>query len=205
MLFFVNIFLVDLEYLCDIETSGSVMFWKTLKEWLIWATIQKFSLIFEENLSPLRKPISYPPELLENRQPLGAACERIARFYLEREFGLRCIGQNVKLHFFEGHGRIVGEIDLIMEDEAQTLIFVEVRSRSKLWARYTTPVESVTHAKRLQVCKTARLWLRRNQIPLSRPVRFDIVSVIWLDGELPDVQYYPDAFTWERPRIRFIH
>lgn len=176
-----------------------MMFWKTLREWVGW-TIRRFSLFFKEDLSPLQKPIQYPPELLANRQPLGTACERIARFYLEHEFDLRCIGQNVKLHFFEDHGRIVGEIDLIMEiqDEAKTLVFVEVRSRSKLWEQYTTPVESVNSVKRAHVCKAARLWLRRNKIPLTRPVRFDIVGIIWPINELPDVYYYPDAFTWER-------
>ncbi|MDO4628903.1 MAG: YraN family protein [Planctomycetia bacterium] len=174
------------------------MLWESLKKCYRWISL-KFKSLFEEDLSPLREPIPYPPELLANRDPLGPASERIARFYLEHEFGMRCIGQNIQLRYQWYNNQIRGEIDLIMElpDEEKTLVIVEVRSRSKFWEEYPTPVESVNKKKRNRIRTSVWCWLQQNQISCNHPLRFDIIGIIWPIGELPDIHYYPNAFTWE--------
>lgn len=150
------------------------------------------------------RPQQIPAELTAQRLPLGPNCERVARWFLETQHGMTCLGKNVKTHLSKTGGRVSGEIDLIMElnDENRTIVFVEVRSRAKNWDEFGTPLSAVSAAKRQDVCHAARLWLRENEIPESRPVRFDVVGVIWPENEEPQVLYCADAFPWIEPNWR---
>lgn len=143
--------------------------------------------------------ISFPEELLRERLPLGPNSERLARWYLENHAGMKCVGQNVRLRIAHGRGRISGELDLIMElpEPDSPIIFVEVRSRSRYWDRFGTPVQSVDGRKRSRICQAARFWLQQNDFPLEQRVRFDIVSIIWPPDEKPSLCHLPDAFTWQ--------
>lgn len=113
-----------------------------------------------------------------NRRQLGLQAEEIASGYLERQ-GYQILERNVRSR--------LGEMDLIAR-EGQTLCFVEVRSRGN--SRHGFPEESLTHRKRWRLIRLAQGYLKRHRIS-ERPVRFDLVAILFLQGSLP-------------PRVRLI-
>ena len=100
----------------------------------------------------------------------GRAGEELAAAFLA-EKGMRVVARN-----FRCTG---GEIDLVCEDNG-TLAFVEVKTRSGHLRG--EPGEAVGPAKKVRLVRAASLYLSRHRA-WSRPCRFDLVSVVFLDGE----------------------
>lgn len=111
---------------------------------------------------------------------LGKLAEREATRYLESQ-GLRMFVSNFSCKF--------GEIDLIMTANAQTLVFVEVRSRCE--QVYGSALDTVTAGKQAKLKRTAELFL------LARPryqhfnCRFDVVGI-------QTNSKHPERITWIR-------
>ncbi|MGE4334724.1 MAG: YraN family protein [Pigmentiphaga sp.] len=110
-----------------------------------------------------------PVEPISETQRRGARAESRALAMLEAA-GLRLVARNV--------GSALGELDLIMR-EGQTLVFIEVRSRSSVTARHGGALASVDAAKQRRLARTAALYLtvslgRRGRWPACR---FDVVAV----------------------------
>ena len=78
----------------------------------------------------------------------------------------------------------MGELDIIAQD-ADTVVFVEVRSRSSL--SYGLAQETVVAAKRRKLVRTAQLYIQRHD--LDCPMRFDVVAL----GPA-GLEHFPDAF-----------
>jgi len=95
----------------------------------------------------------------------GDQAEALARRHLERH-GLRWMASN-----FRTPGRGGGEIDLIMRDADGTLVFVEVRRRSR--ADYGGAGASIVGLKQRRIVFAARHYLMR--WPIAPPCRFDVV------------------------------
>ncbi|HEX2530584.1 MAG TPA: YraN family protein [Burkholderiaceae bacterium] len=110
------------------------------------------------------------------RQLCGQAGEDGALAYL-RQQGLVLLERN-----FCCKG---GEIDLIMQDGAAMLVFVEVRKRAD--ARHGGAAASVTAAKQRRLIVAAQIYLQRYTTPPA--CRFDVVAI---DGE---------ALTWLKNAI----
>jgi putative endonuclease len=83
-----------------------------------------------------------------------------------------------------------GEIDIIAE-EADTIVFVEVRARAT--AEFGAAAESVTPEKRRRVVAMAVDYLARNDLG-DRPCRFDVVAVDEALGAAPVITLYRAAF-----------
>jgi len=116
------------------------------------------------------------------RQELGALGERHAARLL-RARGLRILEGNYRTRH--------GEIDIIAR-EGDTLVFVEVRTRSA--ADAFTPLASVDAEKQQRVLRTARHYLRARRLPECY-LRFDVVEVIAsTTGEVREVRHYPGVF-----------
>ena len=105
----------------------------------------------------------------------GDEAERLARRYLERQ-GLRWVAGN-----FKTPGRGGGEIDLIMRDRDGTLVFVEVRQRSR--RDFGGAGASVGGIKQRRIVLAARHYLLR--LPSPPPCRFD---VLLFDGALHEAE-----------------
>jgi len=105
----------------------------------------------------------------------GAAAEQIAADYLVRQ-GLILVARN-----FRCRG---GEIDLIMRD-GETLVFVEVRSRSR--SDFGGAAASITASKQARIILAARHYLAQHS--MDAPCRFD--AVLLQAGQL---QWLPAAF-----------
>lgn len=97
----------------------------------------------------------------------GDAAEDAALAYLQAE-GLKLLERN-----YRTPGRGGGEIDLIMRDKDETLVFIEVRQRSGVL--HGGAAASIGATKRKRIVFAARFYLMR----LARPpaCRFDVVLV----------------------------
>ncbi len=94
---------------------------------------------------------------------LGRDAEARALAFLEQQ-GLTLVEKNFRCR--------TGEIDLIMHD-AQTLVFIEVRSRKD--RRFGGAAASVGPVKQQRLCRSAAFYLLRFRKP---PVcRFDLVAI----------------------------
>ena len=112
---------------------------------------------------------------------LGDVAERLARQHLEHQ-GLRWVASN-----FKTPGRGGGEIDLIMRELDGTLVFVEVRQRSK--RSFGGAAASVGAAKQRRIVLAARHYLLR--MTTTPPCRFDVLLI---DGNL----HLGPGITWLR-------
>jgi putative endonuclease len=114
----------------------------------------------------------------------GDQAEALAREHLQRN-GLRCLRAN-----FHTPGRGGGEIDLIMCEPDGTLVFVEVRQRSR--DDFGGAAASISRTKQTRIILAARHYLMRlRSLP---PCRFDVVLV---DGDLggrPQITWLKAAF-----------
>ena len=97
----------------------------------------------------------------------GDAGEDEALAYLQAR-GLRLLQRN-----YRTPGRGGGEIDLIMQSADGTVVFVEVRKRSR--TDHGGAAASIGHAKQRRIIFAAHHYLLRwRQLP---PARFDVVTI----------------------------
>jgi putative endonuclease len=122
------------------------------------------------------------PGTRTSKQVRGDAAEDAALAFLQGE-GLRRVERN-----FRCKG---GEIDLIMLD-GETLVFVEVRQRSK--DSHGGALASVTRAKQRRLIIAAQIFLQRYRMPPA--CRFDVIGydgdrMNWLKNA---VEATPEAY-----------
>lgn len=99
------------------------------------------------------------------------------------EAGLELIERNFRGSY--------GEIDLIMLDR-RTLVFIEVRQRSK--SRFYSAAASISAKKRSRIVKTAQGFLKENPIYRGNYCRFDVVAY---DDPYASPLWIKSAFTEE--------
>ena len=102
---------------------------------------------------------------------IGDAAEDEALQYLQAQ-GLRLLVRN-----YRTPGRGGGEIDLIMQDQDTTLVFVEVRKRKS--TRHGGAAASVGRAKQRRIVFAAQFYLLK--LRTLPPCRF-VVVVVTPDG-----------------------
>ena len=116
--------------------------------------------------------------MADPRHALGDWAENLAAEHLAAQ-GMEIVERNARTK--------VGEIDLVAAD-GETLVFVEVRSRTD--PDQVHPAETVTRRKQLQVVRAAMAYCLEHSIQ-DRMLRFDVVAVLGVDGQL---EHYPNAF-----------
>lgn len=130
---------------------------------------------------PKTKSLPHPvkPGAVPSTTQKGAEAENKALALLQTK-GLVLLERN-----FKSPGRGGGEIDLIMRDPQGTLVFVEVRQRTR--NDKGGAAASITAVKKKRIIFAARHYLLRlNRLP---PCRFDVVLLegpqdapIWLEA-----------------------
>lgn len=113
-----------------------------------------------------------------NKRRTGTAAELRAAAYLS-EKGVRIVAKN----FRNRHG----EIDLIGYHEGY-LVFFEVKYRSS--KGMGIPEESVGYYKQKQICEVAAYYRYIHKVPLSMPVRYDVVAI---EGQ--EIRWHKNAFS----------
>jgi len=83
------------------------------------------------------------------------------------------------------------EADLIaLDPDGRTLVIVEVKTRA---APEPVPELAITRAKQQHLVRLAARLQQRARYRNTR-IRFDVLVIIWPDGELPQVRHHPGAF-----------
>ncbi|MBI5241293.1 MAG: YraN family protein [Elusimicrobia bacterium] len=104
-----------------------------------------------------------PPGTGGTSNAAGERAEREAEAFL-RGRGMRILARNFRSR--------CGEIDLVAQD-GETVVFVEVRSRSS--DAFGSAQETVTAAKRRRIIRTALVYAQSRG--LDAPLRFDVVAI----------------------------
>lgn len=103
-------------------------------------------------------------------QELGQLGEKLAKKFLEeREYEI--IGQNFRAR--------QGEIDIIAKDKDETIVFVEVKTRSTI--EFGNPAEAVNENKIEHILKTAKYFIYSKKLS-DKNIRFDIIEVFIFKG-----------------------
>ena len=120
----------------------------------------------------------------KSRRPkdkLARAGEKLAARYLQG-LGYQILARNLLLGG--------GEVDLVAQN-GQCIVFVEVKTRKSLL--FGRPQEAVTLKQRRQLSKLAHRFINQRRLE-TRPVRFDIIAILWPPGEQPQIEHLIDAF-----------
>ena len=112
---------------------------------------------------------------------IGKKAEDIALKYLT-EKGLSLITRNYRSRW--------GELDLIMQD-GETLVFVEVRSRTH--SNYSSAAASIDFRKQQKLAKTALIYLQQFSTPPN--ARFDVIALDRQSAQsTQDIKWIRNAF-----------
>ncbi len=117
---------------------------------------------------------------MAKQQVTGKRGEDIAAEYLTK-LGYTILERNWRI------GK--AEIDIIAKD-AEILIFVEVKTRSS--AHFGSPEESISTYKENLIIDAAGRYME--QIGHDWEIRFDIISILFDNKNLPIISHYKDAF-----------
>jgi putative endonuclease len=145
-----------------------------------------------------RKGISDAPANSNAAQSQSAEAKRKAR---ARRTGIR--GETFAYWYLRRHGYtmiatnytapgIKGEVDLIGYD-GSVLAFIEVKTRSASGQFAAKPEDAVDAAKRRNVSRMARQFMRDSRIP-KVPYRFDVMAIESRPGRQPLVRLHKGAF-----------
>ncbi|MDX2038373.1 MAG: YraN family protein [Isosphaeraceae bacterium] len=120
------------------------------------------------------------PELPWNLR-FGAEGERAAERFVRKRLGYSVIARNFRT--------TRGELDLVAID-GKVVVVIEVKTR-----RSGDPLLAVTHAKQRRVGIAARQFARKRKLR-DHPMRFDVITVLWPEGERePLIEHIRHAFT----------
>ena len=111
-----------------------------------------------------------------------AACKHLKRI------GLSTVTRN-----YHARG---GEIDIIAEDP-HTLVFVEVKTRtSEHDSPYGRPSDAVNQAKRENIIRASKEFVRLYCKSSKKRIRFDVIEVyVSKVGKITDIVHIKDAFS----------
>lgn len=113
---------------------------------------------------------------------LGNFGEKQAARYL-RTRNYKILQQNYRCRY--------GEIDIIAKDTENTLVFIEVKTRSS--EKYGRGMESVTSKKQQRLKKTSLYFLQKNKI-FFEGLRFDVIDILKKQGKPPKILHIKNAF-----------
>lgn len=102
---------------------------------------------------------------MSDKDELGRRGEQAAAEYLERA-GLRILDRNWRCE--------TGELDIVAL-ERRVLVICEVKTRSGL--RYGSPLEAVSHRKRVRLRRLAVTWLGAQGLHFDE-IRIDVIGLV---------------------------
>jgi putative endonuclease len=118
------------------------------------------------------------------RAPLGARGETAACGFL-KDLGYEILEKNYQCK--------IGEIDVIARRKGR-LAFVEIKTRTS--AQRGAPQEAVNLQKQEKIFKVAQWYMKEKKLE-KIAVAFDVVAVLWGEGQAPEMRLIADAFEKE--------
>ncbi|GMQ91302.1 MAG: YraN family protein [Gammaproteobacteria bacterium] len=115
-------------------------------------------------------------------QDLGHKAEQQACRFLQQR-GLKTLAQNYRCRY--------GEIDLVMQDDNEDLVFVEVRYRKS--GLFGTAADSIDQRKQNKLRKTAEHFLQHHPKLAKLPSRFDVIAIQG-NAEYAQCEWLQNAF-----------
>ena len=115
------------------------------------------------------------------RLSLGDRGETVACRFL-KEHGYKILETNYKCK--------LGEIDAIAQRDGR-LVFIEIKTRTS--ERFGVPQEAVHPQKQEKILKLAAWYLKEKNLG-DIPIAFDVVAVLWKEGQAPEIRIIADAF-----------
>ena len=115
------------------------------------------------------------------RSSLGERGEMAACGFL-KEHGYEILEKNYKCK--------LGEIDVIARRYGR-LAFVEIKTRTSV--QFGTPQEAVNLQKQEKIFKVAQWYMKEKKF-VKTPVAFDVVAILWKEGQAPEIRLIADAF-----------
>lgn len=113
----------------------------------------------------------------EHRAEVGARGEQLAVDHL-RQLGMRVLTRNWRCRY--------GELDVIAADDARTVVFVEVKTRTG--EQYGGAEQAVTPAKVRRLRRLAGLWLAQAEGGWAA-VRIDVIAIRIGRGRSPEITH----------------
>ncbi len=124
---------------------------------------------------------------MTTRKEKGNFAESIVSNFLEKQ-NFQILSRNFTI---KG-----GEIDIIAKKE-DLIIFVEVRSWSRVFWEEGTPLQTISKAKMKRIIKTAKYYLLKNRYNIDNFfIRFDVAGVVGEEKE-QKIEYFEGAFDSE--------
>jgi len=111
-------------------------------------------------------------------------------------------GETAACGFLKGHGYEIleknykcklGEIDVIARRRGR-IAFIEIKTRTS--TQFGLPQEAVGLQKQEKIFKIAQWYLKEKKISES-PIAFDVVAILWKEGQSPEIGLIADAFEKE--------
>jgi len=158
------------------------------KLWTAWGDLlREWNLpVRPERRPQKRRSKPRPPEgEKEEREKdrLGRLGEDEAVRFLKSQ-GYRILERNLQFR--------LGELDMIAQ-KGNVIAFIEVKTRRTGDAGQ--PFEGVNPAKMRRIVSMAEIYLRYNKLGDDHLVfRFDIISIVWPEGEPAEIQHLENAF-----------
>lgn len=118
-----------------------------------------------------------------HKRQRGKNAETQACEFLEKH-GLQLLQKNYTCYF--------GEVDLIMKDKNNDIVFVEVRSRQFDHCGYA--LQSITPKKEKKILKTAQYYLQQKKWLDKMNCRFDIIAISYANRET-EIDWITHAFS----------
>jgi len=160
--------------------------WEML--WTAWGDLlREWNLpVRPERRPQKRRSKPRPPEAEKEeheKDRLGRLGEDEAARFLKSQ-GYRILERNIQFR--------LGELDMIAQ-KGNVIAFVEVKTRRT--GNAGQPFEVVNPAKMRRIVSMAEAWLRYKKLGDDHLVfRFDIISIVWPEGEPPEIQHFENAF-----------
>ncbi len=86
----------------------------------------------------------------------------------------------------------LGELDLVVRDADGTVVFVEVKTRAG--TGFGSPAEAVGPVKARKLRTLACRWLLEHRPPGATELRFDVVGIVKVRGQEPELVHLRAAF-----------
>lgn len=121
------------------------------------------------------------------RSTLGERGEMAACGFLKKH-GYEILEKNYKCK--------LGEIDVIARRRGR-LAFIEIKTRTS--TQRGTPQDAVDLRKQEKIFKVAQWYMKEKKVG-EIPVAFDVVAILWGEGQTPEIRLIADAFQVEEKR-----
>jgi len=128
-----------------------------------------------------RSKVAWNMSEKDQRHQLGKDSEQLAVDYLQNS-GYKIIQRNYRIRG--------GEIDIIAK-EKNTLVFIEVKSRTT--TRYGHAIQSLTRQQQKRLSKTALTYLHQHKM-VNHRARFDVVAIQKNQYAGTEIQLIRNAF-----------